>query len=61
MMSKVSISIVDFDFVKDIREKYNRFSNVFFLLVLIVNKKMFRFNKDLDYGRNNVFFWLNSL
>lgn len=54
MMSKASTSTADSDFVKDIREKYNRPSNVPFLLVPTVNssiyKKMSRFNKDLDHG-----------
>uniref|UniRef100_A0A8W8P3X8 Reverse transcriptase domain-containing protein n=1 Tax=Magallana gigas TaxID=29159 RepID=A0A8W8P3X8_MAGGI len=54
MMSKASTSTADSDFVKDIREKYNRPSNVPFPLVPTVNssiyKKMSRFNKDLDHG-----------
>eukprot|EP00105_Crassostrea_gigas_P007473 XP_011421726.1 PREDICTED: uncharacterized protein LOC105324361 [Crassostrea gigas] len=49
MMSKASTSTADSDFVKDIREKYNRPSNVPFLLVPTVNssiyKKMSRFNR----------------
>lgn len=57
MMSKASTLTADSDFVKDIREKYNRPSNVPFLLVPTVNssiyKKMSRFNKDLDHGLQN--------
>lgn len=54
MMNKACSSTADSDFVKDMREKYNRPSNVPFLLVPTVNssiyKKMSRFNKDLDHG-----------
>lgn len=42
MMSKASTSTADSDFVKDIREKYNRPSNVPFLLVPTVNSSILR-------------------
>ena len=54
MMNRAGTSSADSDFVKDIRDKYHRPSNVPFLLVPTVNstiyKKMSRFNKDLDHG-----------